>query len=139
MTTTCPDCGVTYGMGASPFCSHLHEPMSSVRQPAVTYPGGLRLMNMGVPGETIVYSESERRQIMAERGLREGVWHVPEPGSDKSPTTTSWAASSPWHMAEVAKMLERIENERGGSRPDGRLETLRVGFEYNPVKAFVKA
>ena len=135
--TTCPDCGVSYGLGASPFCSHKHEPMSSVRQPAVTYPGGLRLMNMGVPGETIVYSETERRQIMKDRGLREAVWHVPSPGSDQSPVTRSWDTPCAYTL-ENARILVSRQGQRRDPN-EGRLETLRTGWEHNPVKAFVKA
>lgn len=135
-TTTCPDCGISYGLGASPFCSHKHEPMSSVRQPAVTYPGGLTLWNMGVPGPTTVYSESERKALMKERGLREAVWHIPSPDSDQSPVTRSWDTPCAYTL-EQARILVSRQGERRDPNA-GRLETLQTTWEANPVKAYVK-
>jgi hypothetical protein len=38
----------------------------------------------------LIYSRSQRRQLMKERGLMEAVRHVGLQGSDKSPHTTRW-------------------------------------------------
>ncbi len=134
-TTTCPDCGISYGLGASPFCSHKHEAYSAVRQPAVTYPGGLTLWNMG-PEPVTVYSESERQTLMRERGLREACWHIPSPDSDQSPVTRSWDTPCPYTL-EQARILVSRQGERRD--PDaGRLETLQTGWNRVP-EAFAKA
>jgi hypothetical protein len=122
-TTTCPDCGVTYGFGASPFCSHGHGAYSAVKQPAVTYPGGLTLYNFGSPTPTTVYSETERKALMKERGLREAVYHIPSPDSDQSPVTRSWDMPN---LENARILLER------GSQPKddaGKLETLRLDWQ----------
>jgi hypothetical protein len=135
-TTTCADCGITYGLGASPWCSHKHEPMSSVRQPAVTYPGGLTLYNMG-PTPVTVYSETERQSLMRERGLREAVYHIPSPDSDQSPQTRSWDTPCAYTMEQARILVSRQGQPRD---PDaGRLDSLQTGWEFNPVKAVVRA
>lgn len=135
-TTTCADCGVTYTFGASPFCKDRHEAYSAVRQPAVTYPGGLTLYNMG-PEPVTVYSESERQTIMRERGLREAVWHIPSPESDASPQTRSWDTPCAYTLEQARILVSRQGQAKDSDA--GRLETLRTGWEHNPVKAFVKA
>jgi len=123
-TITCPDCHIEYGFGASPFCSHQHQPYSAVKQPAVTYPGGLTLYNLGSPTPTTVYSETERKAIMKERGLREAVYHIPSPNSDQSPQTRSWDMPN----LENARILVSRQAERRA--PDaGRLETLSLTWD----------
>lgn len=51
--------------------------------------GGEVMENVGHTPVT-VYSKSERRRVMTERGLQEFVRHVGEQGSDKSPHTSRW-------------------------------------------------
>lgn len=54
------------------------------------------LMKTGRAAEaTIVRSHSERRAIMAARGLIEHIDHTPLPGTDKAPHTTSWNSGPP--------------------------------------------
>lgn len=107
-----------------------------VRHPAVTYPGGLTLWNMGVPGPTVVYSETERQQIMKERGLREAVWHIPLPESDQSPVTRSWDTPCAYTLEQARILVSRQGEPRD---PDaGRLETLEMGWNRVP-KVLVKA
>jgi hypothetical protein len=98
-----------------------------VRHQAITYPGGLTLYNLGSPTPTVVYSETERRQIMKDRGLREAVWHIPAgPDTDKSPVTRSWDTPCA-HTLENARILVSRQAERPD--PDaGRLETLQMGW-----------
>lgn len=52
-------------------------------------PGGLVIENLGHEPVT-VYSHSERRRLMDERGLQEFVRHVGKPGSDRSAHTVRW-------------------------------------------------
>lgn len=57
-------------------------------------PGGQWIENLG--HEPVkVYSQSELKAKAAERGLELRVKHVPVPGTDKSPYTTSWSAAGP--------------------------------------------
>lgn len=67
-------------------------------------PGGLTLENVGHEPVT-VYSHAERRRLLKERGLEECVRHVPVPGTDKSPHTTSWASVSPETLATAGAWL----------------------------------
>ena len=80
-------------------------------------PGGLTLENLGHEPVT-VYSHAERRRLMKERGLEEFVRHVPIPGTDKSPHTTSWAAVAPSTLADAKALLERVGRVSGARRDD---------------------
>jgi putative FmdB family regulatory protein len=53
------------------------------------YIGGLTLENVG-PEPVTFYSRSEKRRYLKEHGLVEMVRHVPVPGTDTSPHTSSW-------------------------------------------------
>lgn len=71
------------------------------------YPGGRVIENLGhLP--VVVYSRSELTRIARARGLESFVRHTPLPGTDKSPHTTSWAASSPWMIEQARLLLERV-------------------------------
>lgn len=72
-----------------------------------TYLGGLTLENLG-PHPVTVHSRSELKRELKARGLVEMVRHVPIPGTDRSPHTTSWAAVSPYQMEQARLMLERV-------------------------------
>jgi hypothetical protein len=85
----CPQCGGTLEIGGWPFCPD-HAPGRSGAI-ADDIPGGITLENYG-PNPVTFYSHSERRRYMREHGLEECVRHVPVPGTDKSPYTTSWAS-----------------------------------------------
>jgi hypothetical protein len=54
------------------------------------------------------YSPREQQQYMKARGIESFVRHVPVPGSDKSPYTTSWAGIAPETLAGATAMLERV-------------------------------
>lgn len=57
------------------------------------FPGGIVIENLG-PHPIKVYSNTERKRIMKERGLEEFIRHTPVPGSDKSPNTADWSKGS---------------------------------------------
>jgi hypothetical protein len=57
-------------------------------------PGGMVIDNLGHK-PVKVYSHTERLKLMKERGLQEAVYHVPMPGSDKSPVTQTWDVGLP--------------------------------------------
>jgi hypothetical protein len=59
------------------------------------------------------YSRSEKRRWLKAHGIEEMVRHVPVPGSDSSPYTTSWASVD----LEAAKALaERQAHTKATSR-----------------------
>jgi len=77
----CDKCGHVMQIGEHPFCPHgsistmfIHDEIA----------GGLVLENYG-PHPIKVYSHSERRRIMKERGLQEIEKFCPMPGTDIDP------------------------------------------------------
>jgi hypothetical protein len=85
---TCDQCQKQLQVGEWPYCPH-GFPETGLRVVDDTILGGLTIENMGHEPVT-VYSHSERRRLMKERGLREQVRHVGLRGSDKSPHTSRW-------------------------------------------------
>ena len=77
----CDRCGQAYGIGEYPFCPHGLQGGGPVHD---EIPGGMWLENYG-PVPIKVYSHTERRKIMAERGLQERETFAPFPGTDKDP------------------------------------------------------
>jgi hypothetical protein len=69
------------------FTTRLWRQSPSVQSDAII--GGFTDENLG-PTPVTYYSKSERRRLMKERGLEEGVRHVGVQGSDKSPHTQRW-------------------------------------------------
>jgi putative FmdB family regulatory protein len=61
-------------------------------------PGGFVVENIGSTPMRFD-SKSEYRRELEKRGLEQRVRHVGEPGSDKSPHTTSWAGFDPLLLA----------------------------------------
>jgi hypothetical protein len=88
MATTCDRCGVELALGDYPFCPHGRYRGNAEFD---GIPGGETLDNVG-PEPVTFYSRSEKRRYLKEHGLVEFVRHVPVPGSDSSPHTTSWSA-----------------------------------------------
>jgi hypothetical protein len=70
-------------------------------------PGGQIIENLG-PQPMKFYSQSEIVKEAKRRGLEPMVRHVPIPGTDKSPHTTSWAAVGPYQMEQARLLLERV-------------------------------
>ncbi len=89
-----------------------------------TYIGGKTFENLGHEPVT-VHSRSELKRVMRERGLQECVRHVPVPGTDKSPHTTSWAAVSPYQLQAATEMVSRM----GRVTPSAQAEPSVVGPE----------
>lgn len=110
-TTICPACGAELSIGDYPFCPHGRYHGNAAPD---DIPGGLTLENLGHEPVT-VYSRSELRRELAARGLVEMVRHVPVPGTDKSPHTTSWTGVD----LEAGKALaERQAHTRAPRRDD---------------------
>lgn len=99
----CPDCN-----------SSMERYMDSQHAHGVVgdeWPGGKWFENLG-PHPVKLYSNTERKKIMKERGLREFVRHQPLQGTDKSPHTTDWSAGiAKETLAGATAILERIGAE----------------------------
>lgn len=93
-----------------PSCGGTTVRVWSKASPAVSgdeIPGGTFIENLG---PTPMYFES-KRAILAEakrRGMEPMVRHVPVPGTDKSPHTTTWAVTSPWQLAQAEALVTRV-------------------------------
>ena len=106
ITTTykCDRCGHEIQIGEYPFCPHGFGAGTSIRD---EIPGGIVLENYG-PDPIKVYSHSERRRIMKDRGLEEFVRHTPVPGTDKSPHTIDFGAMiDPQTMRNAEELVKR--------------------------------
>jgi hypothetical protein len=103
---TCDRCGAAIAIGDFPFCPH--GPMRAGRGADVTWPGGRTFENLADHPVTF-YSPAEQQQYMREHRIEPYVRHIPVPGSDKSPHTTSWASGfSQEYLDGVAQMLARV-------------------------------
>ena len=97
-------------------CPHLSvKEAAAVAQ--VTWPGGKTFENLG-PEPVTFYSKSEYQRYLKAHNLEEFVRHVPVPGSDTSPHTTSWSAVSQHTLDGAKAMLERIGK---ASKPEAPL------------------
>lgn len=112
---TCPDCGGELVIGSWPFCPD--HSLSRLGARSDDIPGGMTLENLGDQPVT-VYSKSELRRELKERGLVEMVRHVPVPGSDKSPHTTSWSAVD----LDAGRVLAERQAHTRASKPEYRAD-----------------
>lgn len=97
-TITCPECGVTYGIGGSPWCRDAHRTGASQAVPD-DIPGGVWIHNMG--HEPLFFtSQSAIDAAAKERGLIRMVRHV-----EGSPHTTDWSGPSPHTLATLGDWL----------------------------------
>lgn len=106
---TCPSCGAEMRVGSWPFCPHGFG-ANGVEQDG--WPGGRTFENLG-PEEVTLYSRSELRRELKARGLEEFVRHVPVPGSDTSPHTTSWTGVD----LEAGRILAERQAQTKASTP----------------------
>jgi hypothetical protein len=112
MGTKCERCNRDLSVGEWPFCPHGFG-VNGVEQDG--WPGGRTFENLG-PGEVTLYSRSELRRELNARGLIEMVRHVPVPGSDTSPHTTSWTGVD----LEAGRILAERQATTKASKPEYR-------------------
>lgn len=93
----CPKCGAE--------TERLWQQSTSVVDDSI--PGGQWIENLG-PQPMFFETKSAILQEAKRRGLEPRVRHVPVPGTDKSPHTTSWAAVSPYQLEQARLLLERV-------------------------------
>jgi hypothetical protein len=107
---TCEKCGAVVAIGDFPFCPH-----GRFRGNAESdgIPGGETLENVG-PEPVTFYSRSEKRRYLKEHGLVEFVRHVPVPGSDTSPHTTSWTGVN----LEAGRILAERQAQTKATTPE---------------------
>lgn len=134
--TLCEACGALLEVGDWPFCPHGRSRVVTISD---SIPGGVILENLG-PEPVRVESESHRRRLMKERGLVDCVRHVPIPGTDKSPHTTSWAGADRTTLDNAAALVDPARRQKiTADSPEAQLETLVMtvttradGFRVRP-------
>ena len=112
----CPDCGAELVVGSWPFCKDGHEP-ARIGAQSDDIPGGETIENVADQPVTF-YSRSEKRRYLKEHGLIEFVRHVPVPGTDRSPYTTSWTAVD----LDAGKALAERQATTRASAPEYRAD-----------------
>lgn len=108
---TCSQCGDPLSVGAWPFCrgAGSHGTGASTVE-SVTWPGGKTFENLGNEPVTF-YSRSEYRHYLKAHNLEECVRHVPVPGSDKSPHTSSWAGIDAQTLKNAEALVARTTTQ----------------------------
>jgi hypothetical protein len=101
--TTCPGCGITYGVGASPWCRDQHGRGANYIED-VTWPGGITFENLGHDPVTL-YSPAELKREMDARGLQPMVRHT-----DGDTHTRSWATMDAQTLENGRILAERQAN-----------------------------
>jgi hypothetical protein len=114
--TTCEKCGTHYTIGDWPFCPH-GRPSGTVVSDSIR--GGQTIENLG-PDPVRVYSETQRRQIMKERGLVDYVRHRPG-----SPLTSNWDTVTQKTLDDAAELVGR-ERRLIHREPSADVETLSI-------------
>ena len=118
-TFSCPHCAssdellVPYArrdVASCPRCGHLLTRTWDIgRAPVVrpdSIPGGQLIENL-TPQPKRYYSKSEIKLAMEVAGVEPLVRHVGEPGSDKSPHTTSWTGMDAQTLENARVLVER--------------------------------
>ena len=117
---TCDRCGTALTVGDWPFCPH-----GTYRGTVISdsIPGGQLIENLG-PEPVRVYSETERRKLMKERGLRDFVRH--RPGSR---VTSQWDAPCATTLANATALVSRpAERRMQADALDAQLETAQFSI-----------
>jgi hypothetical protein len=137
MTTTCEKCGVELHLGDWAFCPHGRYSGTVISD---SIPGGQLIENLG-PDPIRVYSETERRRIMKERGLVDYVRHRPgDPLTSKWDTVTQKTLEDAADLVSEARRTNayRVEAEQEAAT-NAELETLSLivtelttGFTVKP-------
>ena len=134
-TETCDRCGTVFGVGADWRCPH-ERMQGAVRDDS--FIGGKTFENLGDTPVTF-HSKTDYRRYLQTHGIEECVRHVPVPGSDKSPHTTSWAAVSQETLDGAKAMLERVGTGTDPVRPSyiQSIETYirdEAGYVTTPIR-----
>lgn len=113
-------------MGEWPFCPHGEVKRVGIYGDEIDYVDH----NLG-PHPIRIRSKTQRRQLMAERGLSEAVRHVPHPAGSKQNHTVDWSfAADDYTMRYKRELLERAFRQRSDS-PDGATMTPDIRLMSN--------
>jgi len=98
-----------FAMPPCPQCGGETERLWTTAAKSITdeIPGGTWIENLGHQPMQF-FNKSDIVKEAKRRGLEPCVRHVPIPGTDKSPHTTSWAAVGPYQMEQARLLLERV-------------------------------
>jgi len=116
MMTTCETCGAALTVGLWPWCPH-DQYRGTVVSDSIR--GGQVIENLG-PDPVTVYSESQRKRIMKERGLVDYVRHRPG-----SPITSNWDTVTQKTLDDAADLVGR-ERRLLHREPSAEVETLSI-------------
>jgi hypothetical protein len=105
----CDRCGQALTIGDWPFCPHGRGAGTVI---ADAIPGGQLIENLG-PVPVRVYSESERRRLMKERGLVDAVRHV-----HGSALTSNWHTADQTTLDNAAALVDPARRVRTPARED---------------------
>lgn len=122
---TCDRCGADYGIAAWPFCPH-GTPNWAARSDSI--PGGMIIENLG-PTPMRFDSWSDYHREVDRRGLVNKVQHVPVPGTDKSPYTTSWATMDAVTLENARVLAERQASTKATNDPG--IEPMQLHIEVS--------
>ena len=130
-TTTCESCGVTYGVGASPWCKDEHRGGANYIE-AVTWPGGRIFENLGHEPVRCDSPADLARELKA-RNLEPMVRHTP---GDLH--TKSWATMDPYTLEQGRILAERqatstVRHHDPGPNPHTVAEVKRAFAEQGVV------
>lgn len=118
----CDRCGHDIQIGQWAFCPH--EWATIGRGADVTWPGGKTFENLADEPKTF-YSKNEYQKYLREHRIEECVRHVPVPGSDKSPHTTSWVTMDPYTLESAKVLVTRTGTAKALPHP-GWVESMTV-------------
>jgi hypothetical protein len=99
------------------------EPRRANAVTDVTWPGGRTFENLANEPQTFYHRSDYERYLKAHR-IEEFVRHVPVPGSDQSPHTTSWAAVSQHQLDGAKAMLERVGKASNDAPPQTYIQSI---------------
>ncbi len=97
---TCAACGQTVVIGEWPYCPHGHGSYAAVGDECDV------VQENGFATPTRFRSKAALKKALDQKGLEMRVQHVPIPGTDKSPFTTSWAAMDATTLQNAADLLD---------------------------------
>lgn len=119
-TRTCETCGVTYGIGASPWCRDGHAGGANGVE-AVTWPGGKWFENLG-DQPVRCDSPADLKREMKARGLEPFIRHTAG-----DPHTRSWATMDPYTLEQGRILAERQGTTTATARePDPSPATVAI-------------
>lgn len=135
LVTVCERCyGDTsvgsHGVGE---CPYERRSDSRGRGADVTWPGGRTFENLADTPQTF-YSPAELSRYLRAHNLEPMVRHVPVPGTDKSPHTTSWAVVTQETLDGAREMLERIGK---GKAPEPQTYITHMTVTMTEVPGYV--